>query len=164
MIRPAVPEDAPLLRDFLAALHAERCPYLLSRPSEPTLEEAVDLVRDYAETPRSALLVAPAAGAIVGLAQFSPYGHPQQRHAGHLAVSVRADWRRKGVGRALLEALLDWARGVEGLRRLSLEVLATNAPAVRLYERLGFAVDGAKREAVRDGDAFIDILLMSRRV
>ena len=51
-----------------------------------------------------------------------------------------------------------------GLRRVSLEVFATNTPAIRLYESMGFAVDGAKREGVRVGETYVDLLLMSRGV
>lgn len=162
--RAAVPGDAPRLRDFFAALHEERCPFFLAREAPPTLREAEEMIHSYAETPRSVLLLADVPESVVGCAQFSPHGHPQQSHWGHLAVSVLAPWRRRGVGRALLEALLEWAKGVDGLRRLSLEVFATNAPALRLYESLGFAVDGRKREGVRVDGAYVDLLLMSRGI
>jgi putative acetyltransferase len=156
--------DAPRLREFFAALHAERGPHFLAREAPPSLAEAVEMIESYGETPRSAMFLAEAPEGVVGLAQFSPHAHPQQAHWGHLAVSVLAPWRRRGVGRALMNALLEWAKGVNGLRRLSLEVFATNAPAIRLYESLGFAVDGRKREGVRVGDAYVDLLLMSRLV
>jgi RimJ/RimL family protein N-acetyltransferase len=163
-VRPAVDPDAPRLREFFAALFEEPCPYFLTRASAPTLEDVEEMIRDYAESPRSALLVAEAPEGIVGMIQFCGFSHPQQTHWGTLAVSVLGPWRRRGVGRALLSALLAWAKGVDGLRRLSLEVFATNAPAVRLYESLGFAVDGRKREGVRVGGEYVDLLLMSRAV
>jgi RimJ/RimL family protein N-acetyltransferase len=162
--RPATLSDAPRLRDYFAALLDERCPYFLTRTSAPTLDDAAEMIRDYAESPRSALLLAEAPEAIVGFIQFCPYTHPQQTHWGNLAVSVLRPWRRRGVGRSLVAALLEWAKGVDGLRRLSLEVFATNAPAIRLYESLGFAVDGAKRDGVRVDGAYVDLLLMSRLV
>jgi RimJ/RimL family protein N-acetyltransferase len=164
LTRPATSADAPRLRAYLAALFDERCPYFLSRETPPTLDEAEEMIESYAETPRSAMFLAALPDAIVGMVQFSPHAHPQQRHTGHLAVSVLAPWRRRGVGRALMTALLEWAKGVEGLRRLSLEVFATNAPALRLYESLGFAVDGRKREGARVGEDYVDLLLMSRGV
>jgi RimJ/RimL family protein N-acetyltransferase len=162
--RPATPADASRLRDYFAALLDERCPYFLTRASAPTLDESAEMIRDYAESPRSALLLAEVPEAIVGFVQFCAFSHPQQAHWGNLAVSVLRPWRRRGIGRALVASLLEWAKGVDGLRRLSLEVFATNAPAIRLYESLGFAVDGAKRDGVRVGDAYVDLLLMSRLV
>lgn len=162
--RPATLSDAPRLRAFYAALHEERCPFFLSREHPPSLAEAEELVESYTTSPRSALFLCETPEAVVGAVQFFSHSHPQQRHWGSLAVSVLAPWRRRGVARALLGALLGWAKGVDGLRRLSLEVFETNAPAIRLYESAGFAVDGRKRDGARVGDAYVDLLLMSRLV
>jgi ribosomal-protein-alanine N-acetyltransferase len=58
-------------------------------------------------------------------------------------VAVRAEARRMGVGRALCEAAIGWARG-EGAERVRLEVRASN-PAVRMYAGLGFQEVGRRR-------------------
>ncbi|HEY4201208.1 MAG TPA: GNAT family N-acetyltransferase [Devosiaceae bacterium] len=52
-------------------------------------------------------------------------------------MGLLADYRARGIGRALLEATLDdaFARGFE---RVALEVFAGNERAVRLYEKVGF--------------------------
>jgi ribosomal protein S18 acetylase RimI-like enzyme len=52
-------------------------------------------------------------------------------------VGVVPAWRRKGVGQAMLNWLIEQARGV-GARRLSLEVISENTAARRLYASLGF--------------------------
>jgi ribosomal protein S18 acetylase RimI-like enzyme len=56
---------------------------------------------------------------------------------GRLGMGLLADYRARGIGRALLEATLDdaFARGFE---RVALEVFAGNERAVRLYEKVGF--------------------------
>jgi len=160
--RPARAQDAPGLLDFFQALAAERCPFLLDRGLPLNLEAVEDLLDGYLDAPRSGLWVAERDARIVGMLQFSGHSHPQQGHGGALALSVLAPWRRRGIARALLETLLAWAEGVDGLRRLSLEVFATNLPAIRLYEGFGFARDGVKREGARVGDEYVDILIMSR--
>lgn len=48
-------------------------------------------------------------------------------------------WRGRGLGRRLMSALVERARA-SGLRHLSLEVLAGNTPAIRLYERAGMRI------------------------
>lgn len=62
-----------------------------------------------------------------------------------LAIGVRADWRGRGVGAALLTRLLELAKA-RGVERVSLSVELDN-PARRLYERMGFTrydeADGA---------------------
>jgi ribosomal-protein-alanine N-acetyltransferase len=59
-------------------------------------------------------------------------------------VAVAAPFRRRGIGRALVEALA--ARGVSrGISRIILEVRVGNQPAIRLYEQLGFHRIGTRR-------------------
>ncbi len=55
-------------------------------------------------------------------------------------LTVRADWRKRGVARRLLEAAAERARAL-GCCRMTLEVREDNAPARALYEDLGFASD-----------------------
>ena len=58
-----------------------------------------------------------------------------------ISLGVEAEWRGRGIGRALLTALFERARG-EGIEALSLSVDANNAPAVALYQSMGFRSAG----------------------
>ncbi|WP_280714709.1 GNAT family N-acetyltransferase [Kitasatospora sp. MAP5-34] len=78
-----------------------------------------------------------------------------------LAVSPEA--RGQGIGRALVEAACESARAA-GIRRMTLRVLAHNAPARRLYGRCGFQVDGVSPEEFRINGAYVDDVWMSRRL
>ncbi len=64
---------------------------------------------------------------------------------GHiLTLAVRPGWRRRGIGKALVEAVLEeLSRG--GCRVVMLEVRASNTPARRLYESMGFRTAGLRR-------------------
>jgi RimJ/RimL family protein N-acetyltransferase len=71
---------------------------------------------------------------------------------------VRAHWGR-GIGSALLSEVLRWAPTV-GLSRLELYVMNNNERAIRLYERLGFEVEGHRRRAyIVNGEAVDDQLM-----
>ena len=59
-------------------------------------------------------------------------------------VATMPDLRRRGVGRALVNALLVYARE-ENFRRVTLEVRVSNAPAISLYETLGFTPCGLRK-------------------
>ena len=59
-------------------------------------------------------------------------------------VATMPDLRRRGVGRALVNALLDYARE-ENFRRVTLEVRESNAPAIALYECIGFTPCGLRK-------------------
>ncbi|REF37371.1 ribosomal protein S18-alanine N-acetyltransferase [Thermasporomyces composti] len=66
-------------------------------------------------------------------------------------IAVRPDWRRRGVGRRLLRALLDEA-DLRGCREALLEVRADNAAAIAMYERAGFEAI-ARRPGYYRGEA-----------
>jgi ribosomal-protein-alanine N-acetyltransferase len=66
-------------------------------------------------------------------------------------IAVRPDWRRRGVGRRLLRALLEEA-DQRGCREALLEVRADNAAAIAMYEQAGFDVI-ARRPGYYRGEA-----------
>ena len=72
-----------------------------------------------------------------------------ERHA-HLGILSVAEWAEgKGVGRALLEAVDDWARRM-GYRFVTLNVFAGNLRARKVYERAGYEMDAIKYAKVVD--------------
>ena len=77
-------------------------------------------------------------------------------------MMVHDEFQGRGVGRRLLEALLDVADNYLGLIRVELEVMVDNERAIRLYEHCGFIQEGRKRQAIRRGDGYVDTLLMAR--
>jgi L-phenylalanine/L-methionine N-acetyltransferase len=86
----------------------------------------------------------------------------RRRHVGQIGMAVRDDWQGKGVGTALMEAAVDLADKWLNLTRLELEVYTDNAPAIRLYKKFGFTVEGTLAQfAFRDGQ-YVDSYLMAR--
>lgn len=77
-----------------------------------------------------------------------------------LNVAVDPAQRGRGRGRALLRGLLDIARRY-GVRRLLLEVRRSNVPAIALYQRVGFTIDGVRRAYYPIAGGAEDALLMS---
>lgn len=58
-------------------------------------------------------------------------------------IAVHPDYRRKGIAQALVNALVDTLKS-QGSRCLTLEVRASNEPAQKLYEKLGFSLIGKR--------------------
>lgn len=82
-------------------------------------------------------------------------------HGAMLSLGVHPGARRKGIGRALLEALLGWAR-TQAILRVELSVRADNQPARGLYAAFGFVEEGRRRRFVRlDDGRFVDDVLMA---
>lgn len=93
--------------------------------------------------------------------QTSP-NHPRRKHVGQLGMAVRDDFQGKGVGTALMQAAVDMADNWLDLLRLELGVFVDNEPAVRLYQRFGFVIEGTMtRYAFRAGQ-YADIYAMAR--
>jgi ribosomal protein S18 acetylase RimI-like enzyme len=102
------------------------------------------------------MFVADQAGAIVGVVteyRHDPYGHT-------IGMLVEADHRGKGVGAALLEQLIGWARQ-RGIPHLSLLVFPHNERALALYRKFDFVeIDAqAAQIARRSGEAWDAILM-----
>lgn len=84
---------------------------------------------------------------VVGWCDISPLDRPVFNHVGELGIGVIDTFRRQGIGLKLIEAALEAARG-RGLTRIELTVRDTNIPAIRLYEKMGFQVEGMHKNAV----------------
>ena len=88
--------------------------------------------------------------------------HPRRRHAGQIGMAVRDDFQGQGVGTALMQAAVDVADNWLNLQRLELEVYTDNEPAVRLYKKFGFGIEGTLvRYAYRAGQ-YVDVYSMAR--
>jgi len=97
---------------------------------------------------------------VIGWCDITPLEWGGFTHCGRLGMGVRADWRGRGIGRRLIMATLQGARE-KGLERVELEVFASNRPAIRLYESLGFVVEGIKRRGRKLDGAYDDVLEMT---
>ena len=73
---------------------------------------------------------------------------------------VASEYRRRGVGRALLEVAVEWARA-SGMSKLELHVFPYNEAAIKLYEAFGFEREGYRRRHYRRGQEYVDAILMA---
>jgi ribosomal protein S18 acetylase RimI-like enzyme len=69
--------------------------------------------------------------------------------------------RRRGIGRALLQAVVGQARKLPGVRQVHLEVTETNQAACALYESSGFVRYGLETDAFRIADDFYNLIYMA---
>ncbi len=132
-VRPAVPGDSRAMAELFAAVAAER--------SGIATEPPVDVEE------RAALFARTAPGSVVALAggQLVGFIHVEaSRHGfGEFGMLVDRGWRGRGVGSALVQASIGWARD-QGLHKLCLEVFAHNAAAIALYRKSGFVEEGRR--------------------
>ena len=98
---------------------------------------------------------------MVGTAGFRRERRIKTRHKGTIwGVYVAPEARGAGAGRGMMTALLTKARTLDGLRQIDLIVTLGNQPAKGLYTSLGFQTYGIEKDALRQGDTFLDDELM----
>lgn len=163
VVREATMNDVASLHQFVLDLTQERLPVIFRRDRAPTLEEERSFAQDLLDAPNSTLLVAEAKGAIVGVLDFHGGRHEQRAHTGEFGISVARSWRRQGIGSTLIGELEQWAKP-QGIRRIELHVFSNNNPAIRLYEKLGFALEGRRVGAVEVDGSYIDVLQMGKEI
>jgi RimJ/RimL family protein N-acetyltransferase len=124
-----------------------------------TLEEETELIKKAAESDNMLMVVAEADGEIIALANCFG-GDRGYQWTLSLGITVRREWRGRGVGRAVMQYMIDWCRANSSVHRLELWVFPDNPVAIHLYEKLGFEHEGNRRASyLKDGD-HKDLLLM----
>lgn len=164
-IRPAVPEDAGAVLAYLRKVGGES-DNLSFGPEGPGLSETEEheYLARMAASDNALVLLALHDGAIVGALSFEGGQRPRIRHTGELGISVTESFTSCGIGRVLLEMLIEWAEGSGVIRKLNLRTRVDNIGAIRLYERLGWVVEGrVTRDQGIDG-VYTDTLFMGRPV
>ena len=165
-VRAAHPDDAASIIALITAVIAEPVNNLLSEPGEFTMTKEQERVflAEQAIRPNWAAFVAvtdvqPAR--VVGLLTADGKQRRAIRHCASVGLSVAHDWRRQGVGEALMRRVIEWARESGVVTRLELEVVTRNESAIRLYERVGFQREGLRRHALLRHGEYLDELTMA---
>lgn len=105
-------------------------------------------------------LVAIHDGQVVGWCDAIP-GDPKMGlgHVARLGMAVQKDYRRQGIGRRLLDTVIERAMRI-GIEKIELGVYASNKAALALYQGAGFAVEGKKLRARFLDQIYDDVLLL----
>jgi RimJ/RimL family protein N-acetyltransferase len=160
VVRRAAPADAAALVELGRTVGGEPEGWLISESAWRGVSEERRYLKAVRRFPHAAVFVAEAEEGIVGRLSVARDVHPASRHVADLGLMVAAGHRRRGVGRALLEAAADWAREA-GVRKLELHVFPHNAPAIALYEQFGFRREGYRRAHFQRSEHYIDAILMA---
>jgi ribosomal protein S18 acetylase RimI-like enzyme len=150
-VRRAAFDDGPATRELLAevaALHVAALPHLFRAGDQAwERDEVLFAGRSLAQLlddPNAGLLVAEADGVVIGvllatIEQSRATSTLAARRYLHVqSLAVRAEWRRIGAGRALLDAAHAWAKSA-GVTDVELHVWEFNQAALAFYETLGYA-------------------------
>jgi RimJ/RimL family protein N-acetyltransferase len=161
-VREAREGDAEQLLGLQRALDSESQMMMLEEGERSaTVNDVRARLRAVAKSPNSAILVAQAAGQLVGYVEAEGGAYRRTRHSAYVVIGVRRAWQGRGLGRDLLATLERWA-SAHRIRRLELTVRVDNDRARRLYERAGYTVEGVRRGSLLVDGEPVDELAMAR--
>jgi putative acetyltransferase len=161
VVRHAEPRDAAELKELGDAVASEPEGWLATLNGWRSTTDERRYLRAVRRYLHAAVLVAETEeGRIVGRLSIARDQHPASRHVADVGLMVDAAYRRRGIGRALLESAVEWARSAE-IRKLELHVFPWNEAAIALYEDFGFVREGYRAQHYRRGDEYVDAILMA---
>jgi RimJ/RimL family protein N-acetyltransferase len=158
-VRRAEPADAPQLVALATAVSAEPEGWMIWNEWRSVGDERRYLraVRRHAD---AVVLVAELDGRLAGRLSLARDQHPASQHVADLGLMVDDRFRRRGVGRALLSAAVEWARE-QAVQKLELHVFPWNEGAIALYESYGFRREGYRSRHYLREDGYADAILMA---
>lgn len=162
-IREANRNDAEQLASVMN--NAEASGNMLFDPGERiiSLQPFADFLEVTNRKEKSKVFVAYENKRILGYLIVQNEASRRVSHRAYLVIGVHSDARGKGIGTSLFHHTLIWANEVN-LRRLELTVIADNKPAIALYQKMGFEIEGIKRDSLIINGHYVDEYYMSKLI
>ncbi|MFJ8088925.1 GNAT family N-acetyltransferase [Lysinibacillus sp. NPDC095746] len=165
-IRVASQEDAEALLEIQKEVLAEET-YLITTIDEfqRTVDEQREWIQAKITNERETIFIAQYQGKIVGWLVFQSPQRKRLAHTGTFGMMVLNKYRGLGIGKRLIEKLLEWAEHTPYIEKISLGVFSTNERAIALYKKMGFVEEGRKINEIKLQDnEYIDDILMYKIV
>ena len=160
-IRQIQIEDAKNLLNLLKKLDTET-PFLLYEKDERkrTIEQQRKNIKEQLEK-GSLTFVLEDNKKLVGYVFGNIFTANRKKHCMNLAIAILQEYTGKGYGTKLMNTIEEYAIN-NGITRLELEVSKNNKVAISLYQKIGFEVEGVKRNAFLVNGKYEDELLMAK--
>lgn len=156
-VTPATHDHARELIEFLPSALAESDGLIMTGSEFHTAAGTEsDVVGKLATSSTRLVLVGLVDHRIVAVATCTCRNLERVRHAGEVGLMVGQDYWGLGIGSSMMEVLRAWAIECPEITKLDLRVRPANRRAIRLYERMGFQMEGWIRRAVRVGENYDD--------
>lgn len=161
-IRHAKPRDAAALLDLKRVLDRETA-FMMFEAGErsATVAEQRAELETMSARDNAAVFVAEGNDELAGYLELDGGSFRRNLHSAYIVVGVRQRYAGRGIGTGLFAAAEQWARP-QGLRRLELTVMVHNAAGLGLYQKLGFVIEGTRRDSLQVDGMFVDEYAMAK--
>lgn len=159
--RNARPEDASILAE--AGREIAKTPgRLASRPDELKDESFKEKIIALSNNDSGLYLVIEENGTIVGHALLDPHKLANTSHVVSLTIAIHEGHQGKGLGKKLMQYLIEWTKGHSKIEKFELQVRSSNTRAINLYKSLGFIEEGRKTKRLKYGpNEYLDDVYMA---
>ncbi len=161
LLRTALLKDASQIVELMRSVVKEG-PYTLAEPDEykSTVKSESKKIKRFKNSPGKIYLVGEVNKEITGFISFDNWDTKRTAHTGLFSVFIKKKWRGKGIGKILINGMLEWGKTNPVNKKISLAVFSSNKSAIALYKKLGFRQEGkCPRDMIIDGK-YVDSILM----
>jgi RimJ/RimL family protein N-acetyltransferase len=156
-IREANEADATAIRSIVNSIAGEKY-YIVPESSREDWDEVIRDVKNR----KGLILVAVVCDKIVGMAQLVRGKLEKNNHVGFLGIVILKEFRRMGIGTAMMNHIIEWAKKQKGLEKISLTVFSTNKAAINLYSKFGFKIEGVSERQYKIEGKYVDDTTMGK--
>jgi RimJ/RimL family protein N-acetyltransferase len=163
-IRTLHEEDTQAFLDLLTRIDSETQFMLFEAGERRTrIEEQRETIKGLLSKESQTIVVAEDKGQLVGYLVAVGSELTRVRHRAHVVVGVLQAFTGQKIGTRLLTELDAWATQ-HGITRLELTVRTDNERGIRLYQKMGFEIEGVKRLSLKVNGAYVDEYYMAKIV
>ena len=139
--------------------------FMMLEPGErkTTIEEQRNRIRDILSRDNQAIFLAEEDGMLVGYLGAMGGNFARNKHSAYIVIGILERFTGRGLGTALFGALEEWAKERK-LHRLELTVMVHNQRGVGLYQKMGFAIEGTKRDSLLVDGSYVDEYYMAKLI
>lgn len=161
IIRKAKIEDGEKMIDYLQSIGGESDNLLFGKGEfNLSLEQEKKFIENTNLAPNTIMIIGIVNNEIISVAQVSGQFRKRIEHNAEIALSVRKSHWHQGVGSHMMASLINFSKGTNTIKNLSLGVKASNTNAIKLYEKFGFQKVGVHKNFFNVNGEFDDEILM----
>jgi len=161
LLRRPKEDDAEAMIEYLNIVGGESDNLLFGKNEfRLTVEQEREYISNVNINDNALMILGIIVNQIVTVSQVSSSNRKRIVHNSELAISVKEEYWGMGIGTAVMEVLIDFAKNHDTIRTISLGVKASNKKAQHLYEKLGFEKVGVHRNFFNIDGNYDDEILM----
>ncbi|PAV30564.1 GNAT family N-acetyltransferase [Virgibacillus profundi] len=162
MIRTAIREDAANLASLIKQVETES-DYMLYESAERNIsaEKQATMIDRLSAEENSTILVSEINHQLVGYLFVIGGNARRNQHCAYIVIGILSSYQGKSIGTTMFEELEHWALN-QKIHRLELTVVKENRSGLKLYEKMGFNIEGTKKDSLYIDGKYYDEYYMSK--